>query len=244
VLSKSETPETERLEERFPKFAALPSELRERIWQLALPDYQNVVIIGGPLRKDLRLARNGREHHNRKYVSYRIPALLHTCHQSRAVGLKKYPACFKEQLDIPVLFDLSKDLLLFTDDFRFLRFLGRSLNTFGAKDNALPNKLRFLGICGALDSRPGLYYDTAHCRLDLFYNLEELILESCKAFPRRERQATFVGSLKKRWTYRREEAAKELKESVSAHKRKLPKISFLSSEEIKRLANADPSTRL
>ena len=39
---------------------------------------------------------------------------------------------------------------------------------------------------------------------------------------------------------RREEAGKELERSVSAHERELPKVSFLSSEEITRLANADP----
>jgi hypothetical protein len=240
VLSKTAIPESETLEVCFPKFAMFPSELRERIWRLALQDYQNVVIIGGPLRKDLRLAQDERKHHNGKYVSYQIPALLHTCQQSRAVGLKKYPACFKEQLDIPVLFNLSKDLLLFTDDFRFLRFLQRSLNTFGANENGLPDELRFLGICGALDSQPGLYYDSTHSRLHLFYNLEGFILESCHPFSREEWQATYVDNLRKTWTDRREEAGKELEGSVSAHERELPKVSFLSLEEITRLANADP----
>ena len=242
MLSKTAIPESETLEVCFPQFATFPSELRECIWRLGLLDYQNVVIIGGPLRKDLRLTRDGREHKNPKYVSYQIPALLHTCQQSRAVGLKKYPACFKEQLDIPVLFNLSKDLLLFTDDFHFLRFLQRSLNTFSANDNGLPDEVRFLGICGALDSQPGLY-DSTHRRLHLFYNLEELILESCNLFSREEWQATLVDNLKKTWTDRREEAAKELEGSVSAHERELPKISFLSSEDIRRLENADPSTR-
>jgi hypothetical protein len=244
VLSKSGTPEIEILEVCFPEFAALPFEIRGRIWRLALPDYQNVVIIGGPLRKDLGLAHNGKEHHNGKYVSYRIPAMLHTCQQSRTEGLKKYTACFKEQLGIPVLFNLSKDLLLFTDDFRFLRFLQRSLNTFGANDNGLTNDLRFLGICGALNSQPGLYYDTARSRLPLFYNLQELILERGTAFPLEELRAAFVDSLKKTWADKREKAAKQLKGTVSAHEPELPKVSFFSSEEIKRLSNAETPTRL
>lgn len=244
VLSKTRTLEVEMLYVRFPKFAAFSSELLERIWQLTLPDYQNVVIIRGLLRKDLRLAWNGREHHNRKYVSYRIPALLHTCQQSRAVGLKKYPACFEKQLNMPVLFNLSKDLLLFINDSRFLRCLRRSLKMFGVNDNGVPDELRFRGICSALDFQPGLYYDSTYYRLRLFYNLEELILKRCKAFPHKEWQATFVDNLEKTWRDRREEAAQELKGPVSAHESKLLKISLLSSEELKRLANGEHLTRL
>jgi hypothetical protein len=53
-----------------------------------------------------------------------------------------------------------------------------------------------------------------------------------------------VDKLKKTWKDGREEAAKELKGSVSAPECELPKISFLSSEEFRRLANADPAMRL
>jgi hypothetical protein len=149
------------------------------------------------------------------------------------------PPCFKEQLDTPVLFNLSKDLLLFATDDAFIHFPKRSFNTFGTNGFIFPVDLRFLGICGLLHCEAG-HYKTTYSRLYLFDRLEELILENFPEGIQNEAESPFVQYLKKTWTSRRAKAVKKLKGYVSEHDLELPKASFLSLKEIRRLANADP----
>jgi hypothetical protein len=65
-------------------------------------------------------------------------------------------------------------------------------------------------------------------------------LENCPEFLNEELESPFVDYLKKTWTSRRAKAAKKLTGYVSEHDLELPKFSFLSLKEIRRLANADP----
>jgi hypothetical protein len=224
----------------FLRFGELPFEIREQIWQYALPDGQNVVIIRGPLRWDSRYpcienSLNQKDPRNGNLASYQPPALLHACQQSRAVGLKTYHRCFNKQLGKPVLFNLSKDLLLFSDDQSFNHFLKTTFNTFGMNDFGLPIDLRFLGICGPIRCEPA-HYETTHSRLYLFDRLEELILENQTPLPNDEVDLPFVEDLKEVWTARRTKSAKRLKGYISEQDLELPKVSFLSLEEIKRRA--------
>jgi hypothetical protein len=219
----------------FQRFTELPFEIREQIWEYALPDNQNVVIIGGPIGRDSRYPWDQKGIHNGNLVSYRPPALLHTCKQSRTVGLKTYPRCFNKQLGIPILFNLSKDLLLFSDDRSFNRFLKTTFNTYGGNDFGLSVELRFLGICGPIRCEPA-HYETTHSRLYLFDRLEELMLENQTSLLGDLADLSFVEDLKEVWTARRTKAAKRLKGCVSEQDLELPKVTFLSLEEIKRRA--------
>jgi 2EXR family len=233
-------------ENTFLRFAELPFEVREQIWQCALPDTQNVVIIGGSLGSDSCYPANSslrplppclpedlEDPHNGKLVSYGPPALLHTCKQSRAVGLRTYPRCFTKQVGIPVLFNLSKDLLLFPNEHAFNAFLKTTFNTYGTNDFGLPVDLRFLGICGPIRREPA-DHETTHSRLYLFDRLEELILENQSSLPDDLVDLPFVEDLKEVWSARRTKSAKRLKGYVSEQDLELPKVSFLSLEEIKR----------
>lgn len=228
----------------FPHFPELPFEIREQIWEHALPDHQNVVVIGGPLGWNRSHSRNRpyswnrEEPYGRTVVSYRPPAVLHTCRHSRTVGLKSYPRCFTEQLGTPILFNLSKDLLLFSDDHSFQRFLKISFNTYGNNVFGLPADLRFLGICGHIRCEPA-HYETTHSRLYLFDRLEELILENLTSISNEEMDLPFIEDLREVWTARKMKAAKKLKGSISKQDLELPKISFFSLEEIKRMARPD-----
>ncbi|KAE9363962.1 hypothetical protein N431DRAFT_119359 [Stipitochalara longipes BDJ] len=264
----------------FACFAELPFEIREQIWQYALPDHQNVIVIGGthpqnlsfPLTQGDPLATHHsytsglpwdekefddgtvvsdqispplyswdpKRPHRGPFVSYKPPALLHTCRQSRTVGLRTYPPCFKEQIGIPVLFNLSKDLLLFSDDDTFRRFLKLSFNTYGKNVFGLPVDLRFLGICGPIRCEPA-HYETTHSRLYLFDRLEELILENRTALPNHEVNPPFLEDLKEVWIARRTKAAKRLKGYASKEDLVLPRVSFLSLEEIKQMASGSPA---
>jgi hypothetical protein len=269
-------------EASFTRFGELPFEIREQIWQNALPDHQNVVVIGVTHVKDLGIpgaqdetsatqyphtpgSPGGRkefpggtiasdqappplyswdaERPDRgPFVSYQPPALLHTCQHSRTVGLRTYPQCFKEQLGIPVLFNLSKDLLLFSDDDIFRRFLKISLHTCGNNLFGLPVDLRFLGICGPISCEPAPY-ETTHSRLYLFDQLEELIIENRTSLPNTEVNPHFVKDLKEVWMARRWMAVKRLKGHVSEEDIRLPKVSFLSLDEIRCMVRAQTNPR-
>jgi len=266
----------------FIRFGELPFEIREQIWQNALPDHQNVVVIGVTHVKDLGIpwaqdetpatqyphtsgSPGGRKEfpggtiasdqvppplyswdaerpHRGPFVSYQPPALLHTCQHSRIVGLRTYPQCFKEQIGIPDLINLSKDLLLFSDDDIFRRFLKISLHTCGNNLFGLPVDLRFLGICGPISCEPAPY-ETTHSRLYLFDQLEELIMENRTSLPDTEVNPHFVKDLKEVWKARRRMAIKRLKGHVSEEDIRLPKVSFLSLDEIRCMVRAKTNAR-
>ena len=238
----------------FSRFGELPFEIREQIWQYALPENQNVVTVKNALDRgtDLMYLRGPAPRclldetkasawtFHGISASYQPPALLHACRQSRAIGLKSYPRCFEIQLGIPVLFNLSKDLLLFVDDNTFRRFLKTSLNTYGTNVFGVQADLRFLGICGPILCEPS-HHETTHSRLYLFDQLQELILENWTPLPNTQLNPRYVRDIKEVWTARRTRAAKKLKGHVSEEDLRLPKVSFLSLEEIRHLTRLNRS---
>jgi hypothetical protein len=145
----------------FRKFATFPKEIRDMIWDKsfrALPP--QAVIISVDLA-EIKKVEEARQSYNKTKVyraraDYQIPVLMHTCQESRAVGLKKYSIAFREQLcGKPVLFDYEKDVLLFTSKAAFLHFYGGTVIGLSPASvgfrydmNEVHRKVRHLAIAG------------------------------------------------------------------------------------------------
>lgn len=61
-------------------------------------------------------------------AAYKVPTIIHVCHESRAIGLERYTRAFKEQLGgNAVYFDYNNDVLLFTSFNALRHFYGGTL---------------------------------------------------------------------------------------------------------------------
>ncbi|KUJ15520.1 uncharacterized protein LY89DRAFT_735621 [Mollisia scopiformis] len=89
---------------QFPRFQELPAEIRCLIWNYATPEARVV---------EMRLKQS-----KGNKVSFRsicqIPAILHTCQESRAIGLQTYHLAFRTSSSPAMTFvDFERDIIYF-----------------------------------------------------------------------------------------------------------------------------------
>ena len=109
----------------FPGFPKLPAELLTLISQHSILE-PNVVTIKKAKEK-MKVIGDGQHilsGFRAKDSCRQFPAILHTCHLSRATGLTRYRPAFGKQLGCPLLFDFSQDLLLMINFNTFTYFVG------------------------------------------------------------------------------------------------------------------------
>lgn len=91
-------------EPAFTLFPKLPAELRKLVWGFALPGPKIVTIF----------APKPYAYQNQIEAWYKIPAMLHTCHESRVLAQKAFDRVFGKSLGgNPVYFDFNQDALFF-----------------------------------------------------------------------------------------------------------------------------------
>ncbi|CAG8960783.1 hypothetical protein HYFRA_00002320 [Hymenoscyphus fraxineus] len=178
TLSMSKTPLT------FPLFNNLPKELREQIWDLALPDPQVITITlvhdeetiaGSPTEKEgtygtvTRLVE-------KCHAIYDFPSLLLVNSEARERALRHYKLCFEDNFIYPIYFDATRDTLHLDSCNTLTAF---KYFIWSREDLQTMKETRFLGIGGKIAlwfSFMGMRRDSASCLL-LFENLETLSFE-------------------------------------------------------------------
>ncbi|KAE9364296.1 hypothetical protein N431DRAFT_473891 [Stipitochalara longipes BDJ] len=103
------SPSTESLETPEPYFTLFPKlspELRLNVWTTS----------HSPLRRAKpslpKIPYPPNRNHYEVIARSTLPALLHTCHEARAVASKEYKQAFASHLKNPVYFDFKQDILL------------------------------------------------------------------------------------------------------------------------------------
>jgi hypothetical protein len=165
----------------FP-FQNLPPELQLQIWNYLVPEQLVVTIRSscypGPPEEmfdpNIHIIR-------RPTASYRIPAVLHICHDSRALGYRIYRPCFERQLGHPIWFNLSKDLLLMVDGKAFASFMATTRHSGIVADYSDLQQVRNLAIYGNWRET----FHNSELRLTHFKALETVFVESQPLFKHR-----------------------------------------------------------
>jgi hypothetical protein len=132
----------------FPQF---PFEIREKLWSAAIEPRSFKITI-----PEVEEYSNSEleYHYNRSPEFYlkprasprEAPALPHTSHEARDIGLKSYNLSFSDRLDNkPIYFNFELDTLPFKDSYIFLDFC------------SIPNPLRLMRI----GTEPGLLISLA-----------------------------------------------------------------------------------
>jgi hypothetical protein len=140
-----------RTQPNFALFPQFPFEIREKIWSAAIePRSFKITIpeVKEYSNSELEYHYNrSPEHYLKPKASPReVPALLHTSHEAREIGLKSYNLNFSDRLDNrPIHFNFELDTLLFKDSYIFLDFC------------STPNPLRLMRI----GTEPGLIISLA-----------------------------------------------------------------------------------
>jgi hypothetical protein len=158
----------------FP-FQNLPPELQLQIWSYLVPE-QLVVTIRSPCYSGPSEVVFDPNIHiiRRPTASYRIPALLHICHDSRAFGSRIYRPCFERQLSHPIWFNLSKDLLLMVDGKAFASFMATTRHSEIVADYSDLQQVRNLAIYGLWREN----FHNSELKLSHFTALERVFVES------------------------------------------------------------------
>ena len=88
-------------------FSDLPAELKDSIWEYALPGTRIISIRNGHhvISIPYCIAMNT--------IETTLNAMLQTCRESRSFVLARYQHCFKANLGRPILFSGDKDILQF-----------------------------------------------------------------------------------------------------------------------------------
>ncbi|KAN0101628.1 hypothetical protein V8E51_012138 [Hyaloscypha variabilis] len=94
----------------FRLFSSLPSELRVKIWGIALPQSVNIIC-----QDSVRFAKSFKSND-------RPPALLHACHESRVEALKTYKPLSQGELSLKYV-ALPLDMIIVSND--FLKYMGK-----------------------------------------------------------------------------------------------------------------------
>ena len=103
---------------QFPRFAKLPTELRLMWWRAALPGPRIITISDRYTMKNELL-------HRKSIATYGVPVLLSINKESRQVAQAPYEQQYSQHLNgNPIYIDLSKDTLLFDNQFSMSLFFG------------------------------------------------------------------------------------------------------------------------
>ena len=249
------SPRFANMENTFTLFPQLPPELRRTIWLLALPTSKVVTIEDGGQRfanrfTPISLKPNELRQDCKAKAFYKIPAPLHTCHESRAFTKPQYSAAFKEQLfGNPVYFDFSKDSLFFAHEAAVFSFYGgfRASNS-GVfctwKDNsslkmnvdfdssAVFENVRFLGLENFDPDSYGLGRFIVS-----FQKLEKLILEKeCRGTSRL--YSNLIST-----TGRRLANLRKVTDANTSRQTSSPEITWMTSKQIAELVSMSKSHR-
>jgi hypothetical protein len=107
----------------FRLFSSLPTELRVKIWGIALSIPRNVNIICQPSDGFTNLFKS----------SDRPPALLHICHESRSEALEIYKPLFQTESS-PIYVAYSQDIIIVSDNvLKYMRGVGIQKMTINIK---------------------------------------------------------------------------------------------------------------
>ena len=195
----------------FQFFAQLPPELQIQIWE-AVDSDPNIISI--------KRNANCRPTNNilRVDVSYSVPSLLRTCHMSRTVALPQYNLCFKDQLERPIYFNATKDIIYLDDCETVACFLQTPFFTPVVMKFEDLGRIRCLSIGGPWYASQNKFLQ----RLYLFTGLEELWFEGIKKNFRRE--DNFKRRLETQWAQHQAYRTTVLKEETDG---KSPKITFI-----------------
>lgn len=106
-------------EHEFCKFSHLPAELQLYIWEYAAADESSVSRV-----HEITCKANRKRSIDNQYELYIPPSLLHACHDSRIIAIKKYQHLdFGGQLTHPIYFNPKIDVLYFPDTQKLLEFM-------------------------------------------------------------------------------------------------------------------------
>jgi hypothetical protein len=134
--SRALSPSSASRNQRFTLFPALPKELRDQIWEDALPGPRFVEIGWKLWTEELE---DGTVVDYCKCISNNDrPAMLHTCHDSREIALKVLRLSFTDDLNYPVYFDISRDTLVFHSFATLCLFLRNSGNPRPFQEGRIP----------------------------------------------------------------------------------------------------------
>ncbi|KAH8784373.1 hypothetical protein BGZ57DRAFT_925369 [Hyaloscypha finlandica] len=119
VLSTPTIPVEEPPSLKFTLFPKLPPELRNKIWEFALPGPRKITIeTWDCVIVHVKLQHRHRQQQNKSD----IPVTLHVCRDSRAIALKHYSLAFSYRLLRAVYFDFEIDTLHLVDEYALRAF--------------------------------------------------------------------------------------------------------------------------
>jgi hypothetical protein len=110
-------------QQNFTLFPTFPFEIREKIWSEVIEAQSFKITI--PEVEEYSASDNERAYKlsrelylKPKARPRKAPALLHTCHEAREIGLKPYHLIFGDRLDNkPIYFNFELDTLIFKDSY-------------------------------------------------------------------------------------------------------------------------------
>jgi len=194
--------------DHFTLFPKLPAELQLKVWGYASQSIAPRSLIVQSANIHLWFTETHRSSIIERYQArclQPIPALIHTCHDSREVALKIYRPSFADRLNRPVYFNPSKDTLIMRDEDAlesFVRALDPSLYALSDLLRHQPDCLASLiALKPVRDVRflvlPKLPFGTVRL-VSLFMDLEKITLQ---------RRPGFVGQPKPypRYRYRNDD---------------------------------------
>jgi len=228
----------------FTLFPKLPAELRDQIWKFALPGPRTITVIRRPLKNwayryttitdRLRRTRLGLPTgKNDQFVKANtrgvLPTpLIHACHESRQIVLRRYELAFAEFLhEDPIYFSFDYDCLYFEDTMAFQAAFDGVLFDWppSPSDHATcwRKQLRHLAIGGKTFASWKTDFMGDLWTLKSFIIEENWRWDHLDSEEREGVKARIIASLENMW-----------RSHMHSDSARLPEISFVGKEELER----------